>query len=170
MTIISENKHFFGKDVNNKWKIRPSMMTKKFNITTMLTLLFIDHDMPTNHDQLTQQTAPFASKQPCHFWEQSHRSHVLHMNHHNHQFLCQQCQQQCQMGGSSYFNATTSIFSFFWCATHYCDPLAKAVVCMYTGLYFGLAKSAKNANVFNNCTLGPIHQDPCDPRYMVVSQ
>ena len=126
------------------------------------------HGDPSNCNQPEQCTAPFASRRPCHFWEQSHRFHVLHMSNHSHRFLCQQCQQQCEMGGLLYFYAATSIFSCFWSATHGCGPLAKVVVCMLAVLYFVLAKLAKNANVCKNRTLGQIHGDPYDPRCTVV--
>ena len=47
------------------------------------------------------------------------------------------------------FYAVTSIFSCFWCVTHCCYPHQKC-------------------NCLKNCTLGLIHQAPCDPRYAVV--
>ena len=133
ITAISENRvanHFLCSDINNKQKIRLSMMTKKLTLQPWQYHGDGNHDMQSNHDQQTQQTASFACEWQCHFWEQSHQSHVLHMGNHDHQFLCQSCQQQYQMGGSSFFYAATSIFSCFWCETHCCDPLAKAVVCM----------------------------------------
>ena len=84
---------------------------------------------------------------------------------HDYWFLWQQCQWQCQMGGSLFSNAATSIFCCFWCVTHNGDPLVKEVVCMWAVLYFGLAK----CKCLKNCMLGLIHQDPYDPRYMVAS-
>ena len=106
-----------------------------------------------------QQTATFASKQPCHFWEQSHRSHVLHLSDYNHLFLCQQFNNKARW--------VAHHFLCFWCATNHCDPLTKAVMCMWAILYSGLAKCAKNANVCKNCTLELIHQDPDNLRCIV---
>ena len=56
------------------------------------------------------------------------------------------------------------VISYVW---HTILTLAKAAVCMWTVVYFGLAKFAKNANVCKNYMLGLIHQNPYDPRYMV---
>ena len=141
-------------------------MGTKLMPTTILQWLQYVKQSRSKHKQ--QQTSPFASERPCHFLDLSNRSHVLHMSLHDHQCWCQQYQQQCLLGDSSFFYTAMSIFGCFWCATHCCDHLTKAVGCRWAVLYFGLTKLAKNANIWKKCMLRLIHQDPYNLRYMVV--
>ena len=72
------------------------------------------------------------------------------------------------LDGSSFLN-TKSIFDCFMCASHCCNPLAKAVRCGGAVVYFGLGKLAKNAKVCENCMLGLINQDLSNQKCTVFS-
>ena len=111
--------------------------------------------MPKNKKD---DAAPFARAQPYYCLKQSHRSHVLFMNDHNHCFKCHWYKQNVLLDRSSFFMQWTQ-----YC----CDPLIKPVGCKWAVVFFGLAKLAKNANVYENCMIGLVHLDSYTQIFMV---